>query len=120
MSERVDGTEKEKPGGTIGRGNHRFAPDFVEQRAEHHGTEEAANCKRQQVSRQIVVAYVKELLHHQRIAEKDSIEEEGLTHHERQSQKRSLTIIAHHVAKNFFERRMVADDDLEFLSLRRR
>ena len=94
MNEGINRAQQEKSSGPIGRGNHRLPPDFVEQRSEHHGAEETTNCKRQQVSRQVVIAYVKELLHYQRIGEKDGIEEEGLTHHERQSKKRSLTIVA--------------------------
>ena len=43
MNERVDSTEQEKPGNPISGGNHRFAPDFIEEGAEQHGAEETTN-----------------------------------------------------------------------------
>src|ERR1700733_12250759 len=120
MGKGVYGAEEEEPGNAIGRGDHRLAPDLVEKATEQHRAEEAANRKGQQVDRQVVITHVKELLHDQTIGKEDSIEEERLTDHQGQRKKRALAVVAHHVAKNLFERRVVAHDDFEFCPFGRR
>src|ERR1700722_3793124 len=116
MSKGNDDAEEKKPCKTIGHSDHWLAADLVEQVSQHHGTKEAANREGQQVHWKIVVAYMEELFHHQRVSEKDSVEEKGLAHHQGERQEGWLTIVAHHVTKNFFERRVVANLNLQFLS----
>jgi len=65
------------------------------------------------MQRQMLGVYLVKLIYDKSVGEEDRIEEERLTHHERQSQQRSLAVLVPHVPEDFFPGCVIPDPELE-------
>ena len=83
--EQVAHAGKQQTGDRIGDGDHRTAPDGVEQPPEKHRPEKVSGGERQQVPTDMIGADAVEIGQHQRVGEEDGVVEEGLCRHQRQT-----------------------------------
>jgi hypothetical protein len=95
MLEEQPGDQQQHPGQQVGRGDHLLAPDRVEQRAEHQGTDQVPGGEGDRAVGRIAGGDAQKGGQHRRIAEQDRVVEEGLAHEQPEAQDRTLRVQLH-------------------------